>query len=326
MQGITGEVVDRNVDSMLPLLVMLVILLPTSASTAQNIDAWDLGIMYPEDDADIPFQISRDGTAKIEFFVDNSGLVEISIQFEYDVPFGGEQDGPEDAIIPAGSNESFDLKISEIDVFNFEARQVSSFSITATVTARQGVPNPLPLNSQQNEEGELIIPTIYDLTLNVADPIGPMNAGTDTILRVTVTNTGNSQDKVGDVEVSDECPLLSTDNGLDALMVGSLDPGKSKNADLTATASESHPRRHCDITVTVTSNGAMNAGQSVVISDEVRVSIEPPPTESEEDDGTDDVDDNPIESVKSNLPAPGILISAAGMIAALICPPRRRAG
>ncbi|MEE2625429.1 MAG: hypothetical protein VYD50_04155, partial [Candidatus Thermoplasmatota archaeon] len=63
---------DRNVDSMLPLLVMLVILLPTSASTAQNIDAWDLGIMYPEDDADIPFQISRDGTAKIGFFVDNS--------------------------------------------------------------------------------------------------------------------------------------------------------------------------------------------------------------------------------------------------------------
>ena len=100
---------------------------------------------------------------------------------------------------------------------NFEARKIESFSITATVTERQGVPDLL--NSQQNREGDLIIPTIYDLRIDVGDPIGPMNAGSDTILRVEVTNTGNVQDKVGDVQVSDDCPLLTTDNGLDALMV-----------------------------------------------------------------------------------------------------------
>jgi hypothetical protein len=142
-----------------------------------------------------------------------------------------------------------------------------------------------------------------------------MNAGTDTILRVSVTNTGNVQDKVGDVEVSDDCPLLTADNGLDELMMGNIMPGKAKQANLKVMASQSHPKRHCDITVTISSNGAMNSGESVVVSDEVRVSVEPPPTNEgvpEEDDP-----DDPEEVLSSNLPAPGLLISLLGFIAAL---------
>ena len=296
---------------------MAFMLLPSGVVSAQNLDAWDLGVMYPGDDADKPFEISRDGAVMIEFFVDNSGLVEITVQFAYEIPFGGAHDGPEEASIPAGSNESFELKIGGIDVFQFEARQIDSFSITATVTARQGVPDPL--NTQQKEEGDVQIPTIYALSLDVPDPIGPINAGGDTILRVTVTNSGNVQDKIGDVEVSDDCPLLTTDNGLDSLMIGNIAPGSSKHADLNVKASESHPRRQCDISVTVASNGAMNSGQSVVIQDEVRISIEPPPTEIEEGNEAE-TDDDPLESIQSNLASPGILISILGLIAAVFSP------
>tara|TARA_B100000586_G_scaffold33401_1_gene21413 strand:- start:2374 stop:3324 length:951 start_codon:yes stop_codon:yes gene_type:complete len=306
---------ERSTRSLLLSVAILALLVPASPLMGQDLDAWDLGIIYPGDDAETPFEISRDGTVRVEFFVENSGFVEIELEFEYEIPFGGEHDAPESATVAAGSNETFDLKVKEIDVFNFEARQEDSFSITATVIARQGVPDPLPLDSQQSEEGDLVIPTIYDLRIDVDDPLGPMNAGTDTILRVSVTNTGNVQDKVGDIEVSDDCPLLTADNGLDELMMGNIMPGKAKEADLKVMASQSHPKRHCDITVTVSSNGAMNSGESVVVSDEVRVSVEPPLTNEKAPD--EDDPDDPEEVLSSNLPAPGVLTLLLGFIVAL---------
>ena len=322
MQGSTGEVVVRKVNSLVIRLVVLSIIIPSTISLGQEIDAWELGIEYPNEDASNPFEISKDGKVKVEFFVDNSGFVEITVEFAYEIPFGGEADGPEGETVPAGSNESFELEISGIDVFDFEARKTEAFSITATVTARQGVPDPL--NPQQKKEGDLLIPTIYDMRIEVSDPVGPMNAGFDTILRVMVTNTGNVQDKVGDVQITDDCPLLTTDNGLDGLMVGSIAPGNTAEADLRATASESHPRRHCDITVTVSSNGAMNTGGSVVVSDEARVSVEPPQKEAE-DDGSSNQNDDPVESVKSNLPSPGGFATMLTMvIASAVFSPRKK--
>ena len=322
MQGSTGEVVVRKVNSLVIRLVVLSIIIPSTISLGQEIDAWELGIEYPNEDASNPFEISKDGKVKVEFFVDNSGFVEITVEFAYEIPFGGEADGPEGETVPAGSNESFELEISGIDVFDFEARKTEAFSITATVTARQGVPDPL--NPQQKKEGDLLIPTIYDMRIEVSDPVGPMNAGSDTILRVMVTNTGNVQDKVGDVQITDDCPLLTTDNGLDGLMVGSIAPGNTAEADLRATASESHPRRHCDITVTVSSNGAMNTGGSVVVSDETRVSVEPPQKEAE-DDGSSNQNDDPVESVKSNLPSPGGFATMLTMvIASAVFSPRKK--
>jgi|TARA_B100000959_G_scaffold286184_1_gene363771 hypothetical protein len=314
--------VVRKVNSLVIRLVVLSIIIPSTISLGQEIDAWELGIEYPNEDASNPFEISKDGKVKVEFFVDNSGFVEITVEFAYEIPFGGEADGPEGETVPAGSNESFELEISGIDVFDFEARKTEAFSITATVTARQGVPDPL--NPQQKKEGDLLIPTIYDMRIEVSDPVGPMNAGSDTILRVMVTNTGNVQDKVGDVQITDDCPLLTTDNGLDGLMVGSIAPGNTAEADLRATASESHPRRHCDITVTVSSNGAMNTGGSVVVSDEARVSVEPPQKEAE-DDGSSNQNDDPVESVKSNLPSPGGFATMLTMvIASAVFSPRKK--
>ena len=38
--------------------------------------------------------------------------------------------------------------------------------------------------------------------------------GTDTILKVTVTNDENSRDKVRELEVTDDCPLMTLTPGL----------------------------------------------------------------------------------------------------------------
>ncbi len=287
-------------------------LVTVPSASGQDLDSWELGIKYPGEDATNSFVLSDDGSIKVEFFVENSGLTEITVQFEYNIPFGGSHEGPEEESISSGANDTFDLKISGIDVLSQDAEKKEKFSITATITARQGIPDPL--SSSQNREGDLEIPSIFDLVVDISDPFGPMNAGSDTILTVTVRNDGNAQDGVAEVDVRDDCPLLTTDNGLNALLSGNIESGRSKDADLKVTASESHPKRHCDITISVTSkrNGASGASE-----DEVRVTVEPPPTGDSNSGGQDNDVSDTEDSIESNLSAPGLGVLSVGLLAAL---------
>ena len=299
-------------------VILALSLFSATPTTAQELESWELGINYPGEDSTNPFLLSSEGSAKVEFFVENSGFTEITVEFEFSIPFSGNHEAPEGETISAGSNESFDLKINGIDVLTHDAEKKEKFSITATITARQGVPDPL--SSPQNREGDLEIPSIFDLTVDIAEPFGPMNAGSDTILTVTVTNNGNAQDGVGEVDVKDDCPLLSTDDGLDLLLSGNIEAGKEKDADLRVTASESHPKRHCDITVTVTSKREVSEGGNAMAEDEVRVSVEPPPSEDSGSSSQEGGGSSTEDSVESNLPAPGIIVTLSGFLVALIFP------
>ncbi len=300
---------------------ILTMALFATPSASQELESWELGINYPGEDSTNPFLLSDEGAVKVEFFVENSGLTEITVEFEFSIPFSGEYEAPEGETISAGSNESFDLKISGIDVLSQDAERKEKFSITATITERQGVPDPL--SSPQKREGELEIPSIFDLAVIISEPFGPMNAGSDTILTVTVRNDGNAQDGVGEVDVKDDCPLLSTDNGLDSLLSGSIEAGKEKDANLKVTASESHPKRHCDITVTVTSKREMSGGGNAIAEGEVRVSVEPPPTgDSSSNNNQDGSTSNSEDSIESNLPYPGVVVTISVLLVAVIFPRR----
>jgi len=309
---------SSRVSSMLLGVILALSLFSATPTTAQELESWELGINYPGEDSTNPFLLSSEGSAKVEFFVENSGFTDITVEFEFSIPFSGNHEAPEGETISAGSNESFDLKINGIDVLTHDAEKKEKFSITATITARQGVPDPL--SSPQNREGDLEIPSIFDLTVDIAEPFGPMNAGSDTILTVTVTNNGNAQDGVGEVDVKDDCPLLSTDDGLDLLLSGNIEAGKEKDADLRVTASESHPKRHCDITVTVTSKREVSEGGNAMAEDEVRVSVEPPPSEDSGSSSQEGGGSSTEDSVESNLPAPGIIVTLSGFLVALIFP------
>ncbi len=295
--------------------ILALAIFSTSPSSAQELDSWELGINYPGEDSTNPFLLSDEGSVKVEFFVENSGLTEITVEFEFNIPFSGKHEAPDGETIAAGSNDSFELKISEIDVLSQNAEKKEKFSISATITARQGIPDPLA--SSQNREGDLEIPSIFDLSVEIADPFGPMNAGSETILTVTVANNGNAQDGVGEVEVKDDCPLLSTDNGLDALLSGNIEAGNEKDADLKVTASESHPKRHCDITVTVTSKREMSGGGNAIAEGEVRVTVEPPPSGDSGSSDQGGSSSTSEDSVESNLPAPGALVAFSGLFGAL---------
>jgi len=52
----------------------------------------------------------------------------------------------------------------------------------------------------------------------------------------------------------------------------------------------------------------------------VRVSVEPPPTEESGSDSQEGGDSSTGDSVKSNLPAPGVIVTLSGLLGALIFP------
>ncbi len=291
-------------------LYFCVALLVVCSLTTVNaqIGSWEMGIEYPQDNEDVPFNVKQDGTASIEFFVSNDELVDIVVEFEYEIPFEGEADGPESETIGSGENKSFILSVSGIDVWSFAADSKEQFTIRANMVSRAGLPVGLPGENRESS-GELRIPTIYSLEIDISDPVGPMNAGSDAILRVSVVNHGNVQDKVGDIEVTDNCPLLTTDNGLDSLMTQNIASGQTIEADLVATASESHPRRNCKVEVSISSNGAMNSGEASVVSDDTTLTVEPPLQNEEGNSGgnEDGNSESVTEVVSTSLPSLGFV-------------------
>jgi hypothetical protein len=105
-------------------------------------------------------------------------------------------------------------------------------------------------------------------------------------------------------------------------MTSNIGAGQSAEANLIATASESHPRRNCKIEVSVSSNGAMNSGGSEIADDDTTVTVEPPLVADEENNDPDDTN-NPVEVVSSSLPATGITTLICVLAIASLAAPRR---
>ena len=224
--------------------------------------------------------------------------------FTYEVPFDGVDDGPESEKIQAGENETFSLLIEDIDVYNFAANTVEEMKITASLVTRAGVQVLIPEN--QEVMADLKIPTIHSISVDIDDPVGPMNAGTDMILRVTVSNNGNIKDKVGEIDISDNCPLMTWDNGLDKLLITDLEKDEAISADLKISASQSHPRKNCKLEITIHSNGAMNTGSSKITEDETSITVEPPLSKPDGNEDGSEEDESITEVVDTNLPSSGI--------------------
>ena len=119
-------------------VLILLFSFPICPASAQELGSWELGINYPDDDSANPFEISPEGSVNVEFFIENSGITEITVQLEYEIPFGGEFDAPEEESIPSGTNQSFDLKISGIDVQAFDAEKKEKYRQKGSFTSLFG--------------------------------------------------------------------------------------------------------------------------------------------------------------------------------------------
>jgi hypothetical protein len=269
------ECVEVNVRAKLLTLLLVLAMIPFSA-TAQDdppdIPAgWEIGIDTPQDTEPI-FEIGLDGEVSVKFWIDNQNIVSINLDIEFDIPFDGSTNGPETVEVSAQTNKSFDFTINQIDVAAFAASQSDRFIVTGTVTT-YGPGIPTTGGDSKDGEGNITIPMVVDLTIDLAEPTGPLNAGTTSSLEVIVSNQGNAVDSVYKVTVTDSCPLLEV-GGAEELESIAIEMGNNLTQILNISTSGSHPTKNCVIEISIQSRGDIDAGRSQTAdSDESTVSI-----------------------------------------------------
>ena len=252
-----------NVRAKLLTLMLLFAALPMTinAQIPEFPMGWDLGIETETDTAPT-FDLDLDGEAVLKFWIDNQNTHSLTLDVEYDIPFDGSVNGPDSVEVSASSNESFEFTVKGIDVASFAADLSDRFIVDATVTAYGARPNPTPGSDSKDAEGNLTIPMVVDLTVDLAEPSGPMNAGTTTSLAVTASNAGNAADSVYKATLTDSCPLLEI-TGEDDLENTAIEPNNNLTIFLNVSSSASHPTKNCVIEIAIQSKGDFNAGRSI---------------------------------------------------------------
>jgi len=273
-----------NVRAKFLLLMLLIAALPMTIS-AQTPDfpmGWDLGIETDTDTAPT-FDLDLDGEVTLEFWIDNQNTYSLTLDIEYELPFDGLVNGADSVEVSSQSNESFEFTVHGINVATFAAGLSDHFTVDATVTAWGAA--PATPGDSKDAEGNLTIPMIVDLTVELAEPSGPMNAGTTTSLAVTVSNAGNAADSVYKATLTDSCPLLEiTDE--EELESTAIEPNNNLTKYLNVSSSASHPTKNCVIEIAIQSKGDFDAGRSVTAdSAEVTLKVVEDRGGSGDDDG-----------------------------------------
>ena len=282
-----------NVRAKLLTLILVLAMMPFSA-TAQDdppdIPAgWEIGIDTPQDTEPI-FEIGLDGEVSVKFWIDNQNMAAMNLDIEFDIPFDGSANGPETVEVSAQTNKTFDFTINQIDVAAFAASQSDRFIVTGTVTGYSGLPTTG--GDSKDGEGNVTIPMVVDLTIDLSEAGGPLNAGTTSSLEVIVSNEGNAVDSVYKVTVTDSCPLLDV-GGAEELEGIAIEMGENLTQILNITTSDSHPTKNCVIEISIQSRGDIDAGRSQTAdSDESTVSIVEDRGDTSDGDGSSNNDDD----------------------------------
>ncbi len=263
-----------NVRAKLLTLILVLAMMPFSASAQDDTPdipaGWEIGIDTPQDTEPI-FEIGLDGEVSVKFWIDNQNMAAMSLDIEFDIPFDGSANGPDTVEVSAQTNKTFDFTINQIDVAAFAASQSDRFIVTGTVTGYAGLPTTG--GDSKDGEGNVTIPMVVDLTIDLSESSGPLNAGTTSSLDVIVSNEGNAVDSVYKVTVTDSCPLLDV-GGAEELEGIAIEMGENLTQILNITTSDSHPTKNCVIEISIQSRGDIDAGRSQTAdSDESTVSI-----------------------------------------------------
>ena len=246
-------------------LLILMPLVCTQSVSAQpdlEVGGWEIGFTNGEN---VTIDLDDDGDASVNFWVHNEYQVGIDVSFNFDEAFGATTEEIDSTTIDSGSNDSFTLEFSGVDVLKYRAEKRESFSITVSIDSYAGV---LPsVGEEETISGELTIPRIRGFEIKIAELGGAMNAGTDLDINVEVKNIGNDMDLTSEpMFESKACPQLEISNidALDEIAIDAALEGQSgmKTIAITLTAPLSHPSKNCDLTIALSSFGSINDGDN----------------------------------------------------------------
>jgi len=308
--------------------IMLLALFPAPVD-AQDVPmpaGWEMGLVYDDGvSEDDPFTIEEDETS-IRFWIRNDNLVgDIEIALDYDSSADATLVGEESVTVGSGSNDTFTLKMTDIDVWNIAAGTTFDFEIDGELTSWGITPFPVPISSQ-SVDGEIIVPMLYRWDVSIVEIEHPINAGTEFNLHVDLKNMGNTADSFTSATIEDDCPVLTVDDEPLQSMEGvNSQPGIVNTVTLVFDASSTHPTRKCEIEIQVRSTGVMNGGQGDSVNeDETDVQVEARPVGAQQDQDDANVGDGDgpqnQEEVTSNnfLAFPTLVTPMAILLAALM--------
>ena len=287
---------------------------------------WEMGLVYDDEASeDDPFEIEEDETT-IRFWIRNDNLVgDIEIALDYDSSSDATLAGEESVTVGSGSNDTFTLKLSDIDVWNIVAGTVFEFEIDGDLTSWGVTPFPVPISSQ-SIDGEIIVPMLHRWDVDIIEIEHPINAGTEFNLHVDFKNMGNTADSFTSATIEDDCPVLTVDDEPLQSMEGVISqPGIVNTVSLVFDASSTHPTRKCEIEIQIRSTGVMNGGLGDSVNeDETDVQVEARPVGAQQDQddanvGNDDGPQNQEEVTSNNfLTFPTLVTPMAILWAALM--------
>ena len=279
------------------LCVIAMIGLPQGGVSAQEIPTpvgWEMGLVYADGASeDNPF-ILEEGETTIRFWIRNDNLAgDIDVALDYDSSSSATLSGEETVTVGSASNDTFALKMSDLDLWNIPSGTTYDFEIEGQLVSWGLAPIVAPV-SNQNIDGEVMVPELYRWEVDITEIEHTISAGTEFNLQVDLRNVGNTADKLQSVSIKDDCPVLSSDDDFGDGLTGTLtQPSEFISTSIVFDASSTHPTRLCEIEVTARSSGVANGGLGDSSNKgETVVSVEARPVGAQVDQDEADVGDN----------------------------------
>lgn len=273
--------------------------LPQGSVNAQEIPTpvgWEMGLVYTDGASeDNPFTL-EEGETTIRFWIRNDNLAgDIDVALDYDSSSSATLTGEETVTVGSASNDTFTLKISNLDLWSIPSGTTYDFEIEGQLVSWGLAPIVAPV-SNQNIDGEVTVPELYRWGVEITEIEHTISAGTEFNLQVDFRNIGNTADKLQSVTIEDDCPVLTSDdenwfdNGLEGPLI---QPSESISTSIVFDASSTHPTRLCEIEITVRSTGVADGGLGDSSNKgETVVSVEARPVGAQVDQDEADVGDN----------------------------------
>ena len=273
--------------------------LPQGSVNAQEIPTpvgWEMGLVYTDGASeDNPFTL-EEGETTIRFWIRNDNLAgDIDVALDYDSSSSATLTGEETVTVGSASNDTFTLKISNLDLWSIPSGTTYDFEIEGQLVSWGLAPIVAPV-SNQNIDGEVTVPELYRWGVEITEIEHTISAGTEFNLQVDFRNIGNTADKLQSVTIEDDCPVLTSDdenwfdNGLEGPLI---QPSETISSTIVFDASSTHPTRLCEIEITVRSTGVANGGLGDSSNrGETVVNVEARPVGAQVDQDEADVGDN----------------------------------
>ena len=311
----------KNSAFLVPLLLIACLFIPNIAGQDQlQAPSWELGWETDMGGTyDLMMNEEGDIADVVEFYIENQRMTEINVDITVDwdesenIPIKLDYD---ESVVVAAS-DTIILAITISDDSGYSYQRSPSDAMTLKITASEAAFEQSV--SEQEIEGEFTVPSVFDMTIESKSKGEQLYAGSSIEYDLIVSNDGNSQDVIKEPTFSvKSCPYLEV-QGLATLEDMAIENKSSKDFTIRLVASDTHPERSCEVTISVKS-----AGNNDITSTMFSVPVSSNSDDTAEQDTNPDVsvEEDDKASVTESDSLPGFLLIETLIIlafASLVC-------